>query len=102
MQVIEIKTLENGSHRNQTGNFKKIPDGFAVIPDDMVLENFPFGKLHYRTINGIKTVTAWEALPLPEVENYEEIPSPTLEERVTALESIVEKLKKGTTYENKN
>lgn len=66
MRIIEIKELSNGSHRNQTiEGFIELPDGYAVIPDDMVLENFPFGKLNYRTINGVKTVTKWEALTIP-------------------------------------
>ena len=92
MRIIEIKTLSNGSHRNQIGHFKNIPDGFAVIPEDMILENFPFGKLHYRTINGIKTVTAWEASPLPEVEETTKEVTPTFEERLSKIESLFEKI----------
>lgn len=93
MQIIEIKSLDNGSHRNQIGNFKNIPDGFAIIPDDMILDNFPFGKLQYRTINGIKTVTSWEALPIPEVEKTTKEAAPTFEERLSKIESVFEKIK---------
>ncbi len=43
MKIIEIKALDNGAHRNQTGNFKTIPEGYALIPDDMVIPStFPF------------------------------------------------------------
>ncbi len=43
MKIIEINALENGAHRNQTGNFKTIPEGYAIIPEDMVVPStFPF------------------------------------------------------------
>lgn len=43
MKIIEIKALENGAHRNQTGNLKTIPEGYALIPDDMTIPStFPF------------------------------------------------------------
>lgn len=44
MKIIEILPLENGGHRNQTVNGTMgIPEGWAVIPDDMVLPaTFPF------------------------------------------------------------
>jgi hypothetical protein len=45
MRIIEINTLENGSHRNQNGIFDVIPNGWAVIPDDMETPNFPYGDI---------------------------------------------------------
>lgn len=42
MKMLEIEKRENGAHRNQTFN-GVLPDGWAVIPDDMELSNFPFG-----------------------------------------------------------
>lgn len=43
MKIIEIKALNNGAHRNLTGNFVTIPEGWAQIPDDMVApDTFPF------------------------------------------------------------
>ena len=45
MRIIEINTLENGSHRNQNGIFDVIPDGWAVIPDNMETPNFPYGDI---------------------------------------------------------
>lgn len=92
MKIIEIKALENGAHRNQTGSFKTIPEGFAVVPDDMELENFPFGKLNYRTIDGIKTVVNWEALPVPEVEEITKEEKPTIDERISKIEAVFEKI----------
>lgn len=69
MRIIEIAALDNGAHRNQTSN--ACPDGWAVIPDDMDCENFPFGTPTVE--DGI--VTAWEAGVIPAE------PEPSAEER---------------------
>ena len=44
MKIIEIIPIENGGHRNQVVNGTVIvPDGWAVIPDDMAIPaTFPF------------------------------------------------------------
>lgn len=76
MKVIEIKALKNGGHRNQSGNFKIIPEGWAVIPDDMETPNFPFGEVEVEEINGVMTVVKWTAGTIPEPEP---IPEPELE-----------------------
>lgn len=68
MKIIEIKALENGAHRNQTGDFAIIPEGWAVIPDGMELENFPFGEVKARKKDGVKTVTGWTPGVVPEAE----------------------------------
>jgi hypothetical protein len=74
MRIIEIEALGNGAHRNQTGTFKTIPEGWAMIPDNMETENFPFGEIEVNEIDGIMTVTKWvagtrpEAKPIPEDE----------------------------------
>lgn len=95
MNIIEIKALENGSHRNQSGNFKTIPEGWAVIPDDMELENFPFGEIETKDediigteeVNGElvekvigtrKVVSKWTPGVIPEPE-----PTPEPEETIT-------------------
>ena len=31
MTIIELAALENGAHRNQTGDFAAIPEGWAVV-----------------------------------------------------------------------
>ena len=42
MRIIEIAALDNGAHRNQTGSFTTVPDGWAVIPDSMIIpDTFP-------------------------------------------------------------
>lgn len=85
MRIIEITTLSNGAHRNQTGTFSIVPGGWAVIPDGMETPNFPFGEV---TVNDAAppVVTSWTAGELPEPEPEPE-PTPTTEERVAALEA---------------
>ena len=85
MRAIEIAALSNGAHRNQTG-LDVLPDGWAVIPDDMVCENFPFGEVTAAEIDGVMTVTSWIPGTIPEPEPAPE-PSPTIEARVAALEA---------------
>lgn len=68
MRIIEIAALSNGAHRNQTGEFRTIPNGWAVVPADMETENFPFGEVTVEERNGVPTVTGWTPLPMPEVE----------------------------------
>lgn len=72
MRIIEIQALENGGHRNQTGNFKNVPEGWAVIPDDMETPNFPFGEVEAEEVKGVMTVTKWTAGTIPEAEEPEQ------------------------------
>ena len=83
MGIIEIAPLENGAHRNQTGNFSVVPSGWAIIPHGMVCENFPFGEVAVEEVNGVMTVIEWSPLPVPEPEP-EPIPEPTEMEQLRA------------------
>lgn len=84
MLIIEIAALDNGAHRNQTGTFSAIPDGWAVIPDSMTTENFPFGEVVAEEIDGVMTVTKWTAGTIPEPEPEPE-PEPTTDEILLEL-----------------
>ena len=66
MRIIEIAPLKNGAHRNQTvfGEIT-LPDGWAVIPDNIETQNFPFGDIDVEEIDGIMTVTHWEPGIIP-------------------------------------
>ena len=77
MLIVEIIALDNGAHRNQDSNLsiQNIPEGWAVVPEDMELENFPFGEVTAEEIDGVMTVTNWVAGVIPEVEPIEEEPS---------------------------
>ena len=83
MTIIAITALSNGAHRNQTGNFSTIPNGWAVIPDGMETQNFPFGEVEVAEINGVMTVTKWTAGTIPEPEPEPE-PEPTELEQMRA------------------
>lgn len=65
MRIIEITVLSNGAHRNQSGTFSTIPDGWAVIPDGIAIpDTFPFVNIE---VDG-QTVTAMTAGIVPEPE----------------------------------
>lgn len=96
MRLIEINTLSNGAHRNQTSEVVEIPTGWAVIPEGMETPNFPFGSVVAEDIDGAMTVTSWEPGAIPEPE-HEPTPEPTIvdisldllaghEERICLLE----------------
>lgn len=73
MMMIEIAALANGAHRNQTFN-GVLPEGWAVIPEGIETENFPFGEVvieevvHYR-----EKMVEQEVTKTREVETFEEV-----------------------------
>lgn len=89
MRIIEIKTLENGSHRNQTGDFKTIPKGYAVIPDNMETPNLPFGEVEVEEIDGVMTVTKWTPGVIPDPAPTPD-PEPSAEELLNILLGVTE------------
>lgn len=83
MKIIEITKLENGAHRNQeTNDFHVLPEGWAMIPDFLETENFPFGDIEIDVINNISVVTKWIPGELPEA------PALPEEESVIDLENV--------------
>lgn len=93
MKIIEIAPLINGAHRNQTYN-GFVPDGWALMPDDLTAESFPFGAVEAEEIDGTMTVTAWTAGTIPEPEPQPE-PEPSMADRMTAVEDAIEILLSG-------
>lgn len=83
MKIIEITATPNGAHRNQTGNFYTIPEGWAVIPDSMETSNFPFGEVTVDNTKVPPVVTSWTAGTIPEPEPESE-PEPTQLDRIEA------------------
>lgn len=72
MKIIEIVALDNGAHRNQSCNISTVPEGWAVIPEDMEIPNtFPFVNIEVED----GTVVSMTAGTVPEVEPVEEEPS---------------------------
>ena len=88
MRMVEISALENGAHSNLTSNFIELPDGWAVIPDDMECENFPFGEVTAEEINGVMTVTNWIPGTIPEPEPEHKTPAQQREEAYNTQEII--------------
>lgn len=81
MRIVEIQPLGNGAHRNQTGTFRTIPEGWAAIPDGTAIpDTFPF--VDIAAENGI--VTSIVAGEVPEPEPAPE-PEPTARDDVDAM-----------------
>ena len=102
MRLVKIDAYENGTHDNQIGGLSRVPEGWAVIPEDMVCENFPFGELTAEEIEGVMTVTSWTPGIIPEAEPISN-PKASMEERITALEEALNMIlsrEKETTYGN--
>lgn len=68
MRIIEINSLDNGGHRNQTINSViPLPEGWAIIPDDMEIpDTFPFVDITVE--DGIVTEMTAGVVPPPEPE----------------------------------
>ena len=65
MNIIEIVAIENGAHRNQNGSFKTIPDGWAVVPENISIPGtFPFVDITVK--DGIVTSMTAGIVPEPE------------------------------------
>ena len=80
MLIIEIEALENGAHRNQTGTFRTIPEGWAKVPSSITIpDTFPFVNIEVE--NGVVTSMTAGVVPEPEPEPE---PEPTQLDRVEA------------------
>lgn len=89
MHIIKIQPNGNGGHNSQTSTATVVPDGWAVIPEDMEIpETFPF--VGVEATNGVVTALTPGTVPEPQPEPE---PTPTVDERVTKLESENSKLK---------
>lgn len=86
MRIIEIAAFSNGAHRNQTGEFRAIPEGWAIIRENAKLENFPFGTFEVEERNGkpyMKEDT-WVPGVMPEPEPVDPVTEPTVWDELDA------------------
>ena len=84
MRIIELRSLDNGAHRNQTVfGTMTLPNGWALVPDELETPNFPFGEILAEENDGVMTVTTWSPLPIPEPAPKSE-PVPSQLDRVEA------------------
>ena len=82
MRIIELAANELGGHQNQfIDAVIEVPEGWAVIPDDMTIpETFPFVRITVR--NGVvKSMVAGTMPPDPEPVT----PQPTADDIINAL-----------------
>ena len=90
MRLIEIKKNKNGSHDNITADYlETVPEGWAVIPDNMECKNFPFGDIEVENVKGVMTVTSWTPGKMPEPEPIPE-PEPNADELMDILLGVSE------------
>lgn len=78
LKMLKIAALPNGAHDNQDFH-GELPDGWAIIPEDMETPNFPFGEVEAELlpfgepdpeteeVPQVMTVTKWTAGEVPEV-----------------------------------
>lgn len=86
MLIIEIASLDNGAHRNQTGTFRTIPDGWAIVPAEIeVPDTFPFVNIEVE--DGVVTSMTAGVVPEPEPEPE---PEPTDTEVLNTLLGVSE------------
>lgn len=90
MRLIKIKKYDNGAHDNITADYlETVPEGWAVIPEHMACENFPFGEVEVENIKGVMTVTRWTPGEIPEPAQMPE-PDPTADELMDILLGVSE------------
>lgn len=68
MLIIELNALPNGAHRNQTGSFAAIPEGWAEVPAELEAE--AMGYLPYIDLtvsDGVITAVAQGTIPEPDL-----------------------------------
>lgn len=81
MRIIKISAETSGGHAYQTINhISTIPNGWAVIPDNMETPNMPYGDITVEEIDGVISVTSWVAR-----ENPEPTPIPSAQDDIDAM-----------------
>lgn len=85
MRLISIEQDKNGAHFYCTSDtMTKVPNGWAVVPDDMETPNLPYGEITVEDIDGVPTVTSWTPGVMPEPRVVPD-PEPTDTEILNAL-----------------
>lgn len=87
MKLIKIETKGVGHLAQTIDRISKIPEGWAIVPDDMETPNFPYGEITVEEIDGVKTVTSWTPGEIPVVKTETE---PSADEVLNALLGVSE------------
>ena len=88
MHIIEINVLENGAHRNQIGDFNIIPEGWAIIHNNIEIpETFPFVIFDIDENNNVINLEAnWNAYIAAIKASKEEIKStPSIQDDIDTM-----------------
>lgn len=89
MQIIEITALPNGAHRNQTSDFRTIPEGWAVVPEEMEIpETFPF--VNIEAEDGVVTSMTAGEVPEPKPD-----PEPEPEPKYVTYAELAAAIREG-------
>ena len=103
MKIIRKAPNPSGGYPSpQDWSGPEIPDGYAVLPENVDLKSFydhnGFAVLTIEQVEGVDTVVAyapnteaWESWKAEQTEIPEPEPEPTLEDRVAGLESAIER-----------
>ena len=86
MLIVEISPLPNGAHRNQSGNIKTIPKGWASVPGELeaqAISYLPF--INLTIVDGQITNVSQGETPPPE-----ELPPPTMTTEEAMLDLLVD------------
>lgn len=100
MQMLEISARANGSHLNQT-YYGDLFEGWALIPDDMELPNFPFGEVvaEKDKETGMMIVTEWIPGELPETPKIpQDTTIPDLQKENTLLKAQVKAMSERSDF----
>lgn len=83
--VVKIQTSTNNAHDviEAINGHLVVNEGWALVPDGMRLENFPFGTVEAEEIDGVMTVTRWTAGEIPVPPEPPE-PEPSEQDRLEA------------------
>ena len=87
--IIKIKAYENGSHANQSTNPGFVPEGWAIVPDNIKIpETFPFVDIKVEEQDGVMVVVKMTPGIVPEPEEIK--PEPTTEELLNIILGVHE------------
>ena len=77
MILVKIETNGVGHLAQTIDRISKIPEGWAIVPDDMETPNFPYGDITVEEVDGVMVVTKWVAKDKPVVGGNTEEPTAT-------------------------
>ena len=80
MRLIKIEAEASGGHAYLTiDRLSTLPNGWAIIPDEMETPNLPYGDITVEEKFGVPTVTSWTPGEMPEAP-LEPSPQPTAQD----------------------